>query len=143
LLLGPPCLPVGRNRQLVGLAAGTDDDERGLFLLDLNFIGRRQNLDDLVTVAQRSGKVGFQMLAQHPVHGFGVQRERRGTQLGGKILLVLEVQAAVGGIVQIPGAGRQLVEDVGLEGGEVATGALEAIDELIFAQAVNGARRGG
>jgi hypothetical protein len=45
--------------------------------------------------------------------------------------------------VEIPGAGRQFVEDVGLEGGEVATGALEAIDQLIFAQPVNGARRGG
>jgi hypothetical protein len=143
LLLRPPCLPVGGDRQLVGLAAGADDDERGLFLLDLNFIGRRQHLDDLVAVAQRSGKVGFQMLTQHPVHRFGVQRQRRGTQLGGEVLLVLEVQAAIGGIVQIPGAGRQFVEDVGLEGGEVTTGALEAIDQLVFAQAVNGTRRGG
>jgi hypothetical protein len=77
LLLAPPCLPVSGDGQLVGLAAGPYDDQSGLFLLDLNFIGRRQDFDDLVAVAQRSGKVGLQVFAEHPVHGFGVQRERR------------------------------------------------------------------
>jgi hypothetical protein len=83
------------------------------------------------------------VLAQHAVHGFGVKRKRGGAQLGGEVLLVLEEEAAVGGVVQIPSAGRELVEDVGLEGGEVTAGALEAIDELVFPQAVNGAGRGG
>jgi hypothetical protein len=46
LLLAPPSLPVGGDGQLVGLPAGAHDDQRGLLLLDLNFIGRRQNFDD-------------------------------------------------------------------------------------------------
>ena len=82
------------------------------------------------------------MLAQHPLHGFGMQRQRRRTQLGGEILLIFEVQPTVGGLVQIPGASRQLIQDVGLESGEVATGALKTVNQLIFPQAVNRARRG-
>ena len=110
-------------------------------MLDLHFIRRRQHLDDLIAVAQRSRKIGFQTLTQHPIHGFGMQRESSGAQLGGEVLLIFEVQAAVGRVVQIPSAGRQFVEDVGLECGEVTTGALEAIDELIFTQAMYRARR--
>ncbi len=91
----------------------------------------------MVTVAERRREVVLQMLAKHAVHGFRVKRERRRAQLGSKVLLVLEEEAAVGGIVEIPGAGGQFIEDVGLEGGEVATRALKAIDKLILPEAVD------
>ena len=52
LLLGPPGLPVGRDGQLVGLAAGAHDDQGGFFQLDLHFVRGRQHFDDLVAVAQ-------------------------------------------------------------------------------------------
>ncbi len=143
LLLCPPGLPVGGDGQLVGLSTGAHDDQRGFFQLNLHLIRRWQNFDDLVAVAQRGGKVGLQMLTQHAVHSLSVQRERHGAQLGGQVLLVFEVQAAIGRVVQIPGAGCQLVKHIGLEGGQVAPGALQAIDQLVFTQAMNSTRRGG
>ena len=59
LLLVPPRLPVRGNGQLARLSTWTHDNESGLFLLDLNFIGRGEDLDDLVTIAEQSGKVGL------------------------------------------------------------------------------------
>jgi len=38
-----------------------------------------------------------------------MQRKRGRTKFGGEVLLVFEEEAAVGGIVQIPGAGGEFV----------------------------------
>ena len=120
------------------MSTRTSDDKRGLLLLDLNLIEWRQDLDDLVAVAERGGEVILQVLAEHAIHGFGMERKGGRSQLCREVLLILKEEAPVGGIVEIPCAGRELVEDVGLERGEITTGTLKAIDELIFPQSVNG-----
>ena len=56
-------------------------------------------------------------------------------------MLVLEEEAAVRRVVEIPGPRCELIEDVGLKGAQVATGALQAVDKLIFTQAMDGAWR--
>ena len=52
LLLIPPRLPVSGNRQLIRLSTGTDDNQRGFFLINLDLIGWRQDFYDLVTVTK-------------------------------------------------------------------------------------------
>ena len=76
------------------------------------------------------------MISEHTVHRLGVKRIGGSTKFGRKILLILEVETPVGRVVQIPRAGRELIEHIGLKRGEVAAGPLEAIDELIFAESV-------
>ena len=49
-----------------------------------------------------------------------VQRKCGGTELGSEVLLVLEKQATVGRVVQIPGAGGEFIQHIGFEGGKIA-----------------------
>ena len=72
LLLAPPRLPVSGDRQLVRLSARPHDHQGGLFLINLNFIGRGQNFYDLIAVSERCGKIFLQMLAEHAIHRFRV-----------------------------------------------------------------------
>ena len=109
MLLAPPRQPVCGDGQLVRLSARAHEDERGFLLLELNFIGRRQDFNDLIAVAERGGKVVIQMVAEHAIHGFGVQGERSRAQLRREVLLVLEEQPTIGRIMEIPRASRELI----------------------------------
>ena len=116
LLLAPPGLPVARDGKLVRLAARPDDDQRRAVLLHLDFVRRGQHLDHLEAVPEGGREVLLQMLSEHPVHRLGMQGQGRGPELRRQVLLVLEEQPSVSRVVEIPGAGGQLVEDVSLEG---------------------------
>jgi hypothetical protein len=65
-------------------------------LLNLHFVRRGQDFDGLEAVAQAGREVLFEVLAQHAVDRFVVQRQRRRTQLGGEVRLVLEGEASMG-----------------------------------------------
>lgn len=82
------------------------------------------------------------MLLEHAVHHFTVQGPSGGAQAGGQVLLVFEKIPAVGGTVQIPGSAGQPIRHVGLEGGQIPARPLEAVHDLVFSQALDGAGRG-
>ena len=83
------------------------------------------------------------MLPQHPLHDFVVERLGSGAQLGRQVLLVLEEQPAVRRVVQVPSPRRQLVENVGLERGEVPTWSLKAVHQLVVPYPMDGSRSRG
>ena len=126
-LMAPPALPLLAEGQATVPAAGLGQHKHDLVLLEVNLVESRENRDGLVGVPHERREAIFEELSQLLEHRLVVERLRRGPQLRGEVLLVLEEEPAVLRSVQVPSARIEDVEHRPLERREVTTWSLEEV----------------